>query len=675
MVTGYKLTSASKGAIATAALLLALVVCTSPWGKAWDQFTGDMFFAVRGPLAAPLGIVVTAIDEPSFGAIGKQWPWPRSLHARLIDSLFAAGARAVVFDIIFAEASDPVEDEQFRAALERHPQVVLACEFNEIDDKNYFQEILVSPYADILGPLTSMGFANVPLDDDGVVRRMFPSRGGTPSLSMRAASLYCRDAGTCPRFEAPPVFPPAPVEINFPGPQRTVETISYYQALDPKQFLRQGFFDEKLVFVGLSLGSSILGKGKGSDNFPVPLSRSGHSFMPGVEIHAAAAASMIHGNAIKSLPPHTSLPAALAAGALTLLIFLRVRPLKATILWAIFVAAGFSLAFWAFAYKAFRMPFPHFFIFVSAAYLVSPLTHYWQVWREKSFIRKAFSTYLSPAVVNDLIKHPEKLSLGGKMVEASALFLDIVGFTTLSERTHPKELVQVVNRYLGMFADVVVRREGMLDKYMGDALMATWGAAVYQPDHAVRACGAALEMLDVLRKLTEEEEKLDTGVRLLVRIGINSGRMIAGNVGGSKHFSYTVLGDNVNLASRLEGVNKAYGTVVMVGQNTAELAGESFELREIDLVNVKGKHEPIKIYELQGPKGCLDEHRRLLDARFAEGRALYRDRRWKEAAETFERAITLCGGDGPCQTYLERCLRFERDPPPPDWNGSISLEK
>jgi adenylate cyclase len=261
------------------------------------------------------------------------------------------------------------------------------------------------------------------------------------------------------------------------------------------------------------------------------------------------------------------------------------------------------------------------------------------------------------------------------MVEASALFLDIVGFTTLSERTHPEELVQVVNRYLGEFSNIVIRREGMLDKYMGDALMATWGAAVHQPDHAVRACRAALEMLETLERLTEEEQRLGTGVHLRVRIGINSGRMIAGNVGGTKHFSYTVLGDNVNLASRLEGVNKAYGTVVMIGQNTAEIVGETFELREIDLVNVKGKHEPIRIFELQGERGCLDERRCLLNRHFSEGRTLYVHRRWNDAVRAFERAVAACGEDGPCLTFLERCRRFDCNPPAPDWNGSVSLEK
>lgn len=674
MVTGYRLKPATKGMIALAVLLFAAAFCASPWGRAWDQFVGDMLFTLRGPVETPSEIVIVAVDEPSFGTIEKQWPWPRSLHARLIDSLFAAGARAVVFDIIFAEASDPEEDRELRAALERHPPVALASEINEISEKHYFQEILVSPHADVLGPLTSTGIANVPLDTDGVVRRLPHSREGLPSLAMKAASLYCLDAA-CPGFAAGEDPAADRREINFPGPQRTVETVSYYQALDPGRFLRAGIFNGKLVFVGLSLGSSIMGKGKGSDNFPIPFSRWGYTYMAGVEIHASAALNFIRGNSLQRIPQLPAILAALAAGGLTAVLFLRVRPAAAGIFWAAILAAGFGISFWAFTAKAFRLPFPYFFVCVSATFLVSPFVHYWQVWKEKSFIRRAFATYLAPAVVNELIRDPEKLSLGGKMVEATALFLDIVGFTTLSERTHPKELVQVVNRYLGEFSDVVIRREGMLDKYMGDALMATWGAAVHQPDHAFRACGAALEILETLGRLTEEEQQLGTGVHLRVRIGINSGRMIAGNVGGTKHFSYTVLGDNVNLASRLEGVNKAYGTVVMIGQNTAEFVGEAFELREIDLVNVKGKHEPIRIFELQGEKGCLDEGRCLLNRHFAEARTLYVGRRWKEAAHAFEHAVTVCGTDGPCLTFLERCLQFDGSPPAPDWNGSVSLEK
>ena len=561
-----------------------------------------------------------------------------------------------------------------RAALERHPPVVLASEFNVIEDRNFLQEILVGPHEDVLGPRTSTGFANVPLDADGLVRRMATEREGMSSLAVKAASLYC-PGSACPGYAALTAGLPEYLEINFLGPQRTVETVSYYQALDPSAFLREGIFEGKLVFVGLSLGSAITGKDRGRDSFPIPFSRWGSGFVAGVEIHANAASNLVQGNFVRRTSRALNLLAVLAAGVLSAILFLRVRPVTATVLWAAFLAVGFAVAFPAFASRSFHLPYSHFAACLCATYLTSLFVHYWQVWREKSFIRKAFSTYLAPAVVNELIKHPEKLSLGGKMVEATALFLDIVGFTALSERTHPQVLVQVINRYLGVFADVVFRWEGMLDKYMGDALMATWGAAVNQPDHAERACRAALEMLEMLRKLTEEDRNLGTGVTLRVRIGINSGRMIAGNVGGTKHFSYTVLGDNVNLASRLEGVNKAYGTVVLLGQNTAELTGEVFELREIDLVNVKGKEEPIRIYELQGGKGSLDEHRCLLNRHFAEGRSLYGSRRWGEAVQAFERAVALCGDDGPCLTFLERCLRFDRNPPAADWNGSISLEK
>ncbi|MBN2124931.1 MAG: adenylate/guanylate cyclase domain-containing protein, partial [Deltaproteobacteria bacterium] len=206
-------------------------------------------------------------------------------------------------------------------------------------------------------------------------------------------------------------------------------------------------------------------------------------------------------------------------------------------------------------------------------------------------------------------------------------------------------------------------------------VMAAWGVPVNQPDHAERACFAALEMVDELQKLTRQDQELGTDIQLQIRIGINSGRMVAGNVGGQKRFNYTVVGDEVNLASRLEGINRVYGTVIMIGPNTAELVKNTFELREIDLVRVKGKSHAVKVYELQQKKGDLHENQYQVNELFAKGREYLIQRDWRNARICFERGLSLQKEDGPCQLYIARCLQFEKNPPGPEWDCAVSLEK
>jgi adenylate cyclase len=215
----------------------------------------------------------------------------------------------------------------------------------------------------------------------------------------------------------------------------------------------------------------------------------------------------------------------------------------------------------------------------------------------------------------------------------------------------------------------------MVDKFIGDAVMATWGVPIEQGDHAERACRAALEMREMMSVLSREEVEKGTGLRLKIRIGINSGRMIAGNVGGERHFNYTVLGDEVNLASRLEGVNRFYGTVITISQNTARRVEGAFELRELDYVRVKGKEEAIRIYEVRGLRGTLTETQQAVDGLYAEGRALYEQCRWTEARAVFERAMELASGDGPCRCFADRCRMFEMNPPGLDWDCAVSLDK
>ena len=292
--------------------------------------------------------------------------------------------------------------------------------------------------------------------------------------------------------------------------------------------------------------------------------------------------------------------------------------------------------------------------------------------REKRFIKGAFSQYLAPAVVDRLVDNPKLLKLGGERKVLSAFFSDVAGFSSIAENMKAEELVDLLNGYLTEMTDIVMQYEGTVDKFEGDAIIAFFGAPIDFEDHARRICYAALDMqkrLAQLREIWKKEGKPE----LHMRIGINTGEVVVGNMGSMNRFDYTMMGDSVNLAARLEGVNKQYQTHTMMSKFTYEMAKDDIEARELDSIRVVGKKEPIKIYELLGHKGEMGESIRLILPHFREGLEHYKNQRWEEGITCFENALNLYEDDGPSLTYFERCIAFQNHPPPPDWDGVFSM--
>ncbi len=650
--------------VTIAAVCLSLAFCLTPWGKAWDIFLGDFLFLLRGPLPSPKNILVVAIDEPSFGVINKQWPWPRSLHAELLDRLFEANAKVIVLDIIFAEPSRPEEDHLLAEGIRKHPAVVLAVDIDVTKDKDFEREITVGPLPELLSPRTETGFINLSVDPDGFVRRLNLTHGLLRSLALVSALKLCE----CQWQD----LIGGDLYINFLGPARTIKTISYYQALDPDHHLPPGLLKDKLVFVGFSTQSATELKSQVKDHYYIPFSRWGSGPMAGVELHAQIAQNLINRTVLRGLDLKTALILGLFLGLLSSLIFFKTSP---TLSGALFLAESaffIGTAYVFFSLYYIRLPLLFMLIPTGTSFLASHFFHYWQTWREKNFIRKAFTTYISPQMLQVLLRRPDLLNLGGETVEATVLFLDVADFTSVSEKLEPETLFEVLNRYLEEFTNIILRWNGMIDKYIGDAVMAVWGIPILQKDHAFLACKTALEIQDAVRKVWIKGDSRETP-RLEIRIGINSGRMMAGNVGGANRFSYTVLGNEVNLASRLEGVNKVYRSVIVIGENTAKLVKDAFELRELDLIRVKGKVQPVRIFELQAFKGALDAIQKQVNSIFELGRQLYLEGRWKEARECFERGVALEKAEGPCWVYARRCKLFEETPPESNWEGIFKM--
>ena len=295
--------------------------------------------------------------------------------------------------------------------------------------------------------------------------------------------------------------------------------------------------------------------------------------------------------------------------------------------------------------------------------------------RERDRIKSTFKKYLAPEVVEYLLAHPEAQALGGERKRLTVLFSDLAGFTSISEDRAPEQVIGILNEYLSLVARRVVARGGTLDKFIGDAVMAFFGAPVPRADHPVRACQAALDHLAVLDELRPRWES-GAWPELDVRVGVNTGDMLVGNVGGDEGRDYTVIGDAVNLASRLEGANKEYGTRILVSEAVRDEVGAAFELRELDLLQVKGKDRPVRVFELLGEPGHLARHPPLAStvSQFAAGLAAYRALDLAAARRAFEAALVATPGDGPSRTFLARCRTLEAAPPPAGWTGVHKLD-
>lgn len=291
--------------------------------------------------------------------------------------------------------------------------------------------------------------------------------------------------------------------------------------------------------------------------------------------------------------------------------------------------------------------------------------------RKKRELKGTFEKYVSPAIVAEVLSDPSNIELGGKKMDLTVMFSDVRGFTTISEKLDPRALSDLLNSYLTPMTNLVFANKGTLDKYMGDAIMAFWGAPIHFDDHAKHAARCALQMLDKLKEL-QAEYRAKGLPEIDIGIGLNTGEMSVGNMGSDTVRSYTVMGDAVNLGSRLEGINKQYGTRIIVSEFTHEAIRADFICREVDWVRVKGKAQPVRIFELVAEKSVPPETRQLLDT-FHKGFEAYHAKRWDEAIGLFTEALNIKSDDEPSQLYLERCHEYKQNPPPEDWDGVCTM--
>ena len=450
--------------------------------------------------------------------------------------------------------------------------------------------------------------------------------------------------------------------INYLGPPRTFPHYSVADILSGT--IPPDTFRDKIVLVGATAVGIY-------DLRVTPFS----STFPGVEIHATVIDNILHENFLT----HSSFIRMIDVGAIILfglimgLLVSRLRPISgmasALLIIAVFIAMNF-LAFFRFNVWL-NLVYP--LTTMMMIYLGITIYHYFKEEQEKKKIRSAFQYYLTSSVINEMLKNPGKLKLGGDRRNLTVLFSDIRGFTTISEKMTPEELIMLLNEYLTAMTNQVFYYDGLLDKYMGDAIMAVFGAPLDQPDHARRACLTALAMMRELRRLQNKWEAEGRPV-FDIGIGINSGEMVVGNMGSAMRFDYTVMGDMVNLGSRLEGANKEYGTNIIISEFTYNHVKDTICCREIDSVRVKGKTRPVRIFELLGEKKDEPGYQNLIKV-FATGLTLYRDGKWDDAIAAFQDACKIKNDDFVSTTYIERCKTLKQHPPAHPWNGVFVMTK
>jgi adenylate cyclase len=605
----------------------------------------DLLFTPKDP---PGNIVIVEINESSINTTG-QWPWPRVVFGELVQKLQEAAVIGI--DVNFKELSHlgSSDDAAFADAIaSSKPPVVLTAEMQS-DGR------LASPIAP-LAQHAQEGFPNLVLGQDGIARVIRYVKNGNRSFALRISQLYQE------RTNSPAIttIPNGLTRIDFRGPDRTFALVS---ALEVRQGrIPSSFFKDKIVLIGATARDL-------QDFHHTPM-----GIISGVEVQASIITTLLNQHFFTSSTV-TTIWLIILLSAFVIALGMRIKRLRVYLptLLTIFVVYN-VIAFISFdRYVILDLLYPNLAIFGSA--IASITVQYFFAHREKKFIQETFGRYLAPQVISELLQDPSKLKLGGQRVNLTILFSDIRGFTSFSETMSPEQLIHFLNDYLSHMSTIILDQHGVIDKYIGDAIMSFWGAPLANPHHALDGVLSALAMVEALQTFNEGgKEKnyppIDIG------IGLNSGDVTIGNMGSEKRFDYTVLGDNVNLASRLESLTKTYGINILVSQATVDAISKSaleehdITMREIDRVKVKGKQQAVTLYQVVA--GHKKDSVASIEQAFSRGREAYYRGAWQEAINAFDQVLMAYPDDGPSHTLRDRCEHFLKHPHE-SWQGVYEM--
>lgn len=682
--------------------------------------------------------VLAAIDDLSLKKLGR-WPWPRVTWERVLRKLKDYGAKIVVFDVLFSEKERFLEkvdglspDERLARAIKEFqstkdhyvviPYSVLdaneheSLRFAETPD-TLFDFMVNSNEAGPIGllkkavnkttfPIEEVLSAKPPLsyiaaeeDADGIFRHysLLANVDGLyfPSLSLQTYMLHTGDSPTLDvniSGDGKLKLKTGNLNLNFQGEAKVrwfggdtnYPVIGISKILEPDSKEMEDEIKKILKDKVIFIGSTAFGA---HDFRHTPIDPK----LPGVFLHMNAFTMLekghFHVNRDKSLYISWLL---LLAGTLIMILISFFNNAILDISWVLLFSLGtFLCDYFYFMPNGFEILIFFPLVTVIGTYSWDTLINFYVANKDKQFLKDAFGSYISPELIDMMYESGERPSLGGEEKVLTAYFTDIQSFSSFSEKLTPTQLVELLNEYLTVMTDILLEEGGTLDKYEGDAIIAFFGAPMNFPDHADRACRVAHRMqtalLELRKKWVAEGDKWPEIVKeMRMRIGINSGAMVTGNMGSKSRMNYTMMGDAVNLAARLEEAAKQYGIFTQVSQFTKENCKdeEAFVWRELDTVRVVGKSEPVTTYDLLGIKEGIDPDLVKLKELFEEGVALYKNSQWDEAIAKFKESLEyewkrfpLLKGKktNPSEVYVERCEMYKENPPPEDWGGVFTL--
>jgi adenylate cyclase len=636
----------------------------------------DYRFLLRGKTDISRDIVLVSIGEKDIEILGR-WPWPRKYHSDLIQILNMYGAKVVGYDILFSEPDkeDQESDRCLASTVAESGNVCFPMAFGKGGAKGAH----LLPIPQLRQACAGTGFVNVFPDEDGIIRRTPLRVSGRSVFGLELARRFLgvKEGGirllpekavilTLPGGEkvSIPVDENNRMMVNHAGLTTDWPWLHFVQIImafmedqkKGKPSIDLRFLKDKIVLVG----STHTGM---PDIVETPFGKSSY----GVELHASLINSILGRNFIRPLPSWIDFLVYLFVVLGTAVILHGFPPLKGGIF-----SVAILLTLVLFAYVLFskfhiwlKVVKPVFGL--GAVYLTGVLYHLMTVQRKERQVRRAFRHYVSPAVVSELIKEPERLRLGGETKEVTILFSDIREFTSFSEEVDPDLVGEMLNEYFSSMTESIFAHGGTLDKFIGDAIMALYGAPLELPNHPLSACLSALSMLSNLQSL-HARWKGEDRIPFAIGIGVNTGMVKVGNFGSQERFDYTAIGPNVNIASRLEGLTKTYGVDIVISAATREKVRDEMVCRPLDVVTVRGSKRPIKIFELLGIRGKLPHGVEDKALGFEKALELYYARQWKEAQEYFSELLNRFPDDRPAQIYRDRAGQLIKKPAPAEWN-------
>lgn len=650
----------------------------------------DLKFSARSAMGlAPKpdpNIVIVQVDEPSVNIIGR-WPWNRDVMATLFSKLNEA--KVVGLDIVFSETSEPDKDEMLADTIADNGNIILGFFFRDVatevttdQDLDYLQDCSYAkykmlddtvgvkefPYAEVNIPviaesgLSCASFSTEP-DKDGLYRKYplaYIHKGYIiPPLAVQLVRYYLNsevnltlDKNGVNTFKLGDVTVKdrSYVRLNY---YDDVKYVSAHEVIEGK--IPPDYFKDKIVIVGVTEVGVY-------DMRPTPI----NSITPGVSLHYVAASNLLHNELLHTSVPADYISIFVTLGLVLAISFLR-KQVNRILLYTVAVVGAGVTSYCMFFFGNYWQH--EFYTMIPSFLFVASLESFafFTVERKAKEVKKAFSSYVSPELVEEIQKDPDKLQLGGQERTISIMFSDIRGFTSLSESLTPPALVAMLNRIHDPMTKVVLRNKGMLDKYIGDAMMVLFNTPLDLENHADMAVKSALELIRTLHEINGHFTE-DNLPNVDVGVGVNSGPAVCGNMGSQVRFEYTAIGDSVNLASRLEGLCKAYKTRIVISEYTKAMCKEPFLMRKLDNVRVKGKHKPVAIFEVMEDTPELQK----LAEEFGQALDHYFNREFQTAHDMFVKLSEE--GDLTSGVFVERCQHYMEEPPEDDWDGAFTMK-